>query len=892
VALAIGTRIGPYEVTGPLGAGGMGEVYRAHDTDLKRFVALKVLPAAVVDDPERLARFRREAEVLAQLNHTNIATIYGVASASGVRALVMELVEGPTLADRIAKGPLPLDEALPIAKQIAEALEAAHEQGIVHRDLKPANIKIRPDGAVKVLDFGLAKAMESTGSGSLNMSQSPTITTPAMTQMGMILGTAAYMSPEQAKGKPIDRRTDVWAFGCVLYEMLTGQRAFGGDDVTETLACVITKEPDWAALPAATPARVGELLRRCLRKDVARRIRDMGDVRLEIEEGAVDPVRPVPASQLPTARSPWRWLPTAIAVASVAALSAVATTRIDRAPEPPRRVMQLAVPLEVDIVTDAMRSRPLALSPDGTRLAYVGSRDGISRIYVRALDSLESKALPGTEGAENPFFSPDGQWIGYASATKLMRVSIAGGPPVPMTNATNVLGAHWQNDQLVFAPRWGVMGLAQVMARGGQPQPLSTHEKGARGGARFPQLLPGGAAALYTAWQRNIEDSAIVMQRLDTGERSVLIRGGTAGRYVPTGHVVFVRQGSLQAVSVDLARARIQGSPVPLVDGVFQSRAGVGAYDVSDSGTLAYVSGTTEAALPKSSLVWVDRAGREQPLSAPLRSYDAAPRLSPDGSRVAVTILDDQNNADVWTYDIARESLLRLTFDGKSSSAIWAPDGRHLIYRSERNGALNLYRKAADGSGEDERLTVSDFNQVPSAVSADGNVLVFMQGHPTNNSDLYAVALTAGSKPVPVVQTPGEDIDASLSPDGRWLLYGSDESGRREAFVSPYPGPGGKWQISSGGVSGFEWNRNGREIIYRSGNKLMAVDVATSPAFSVGTPKVLFEGRYVGNVRTVDVSPDGQRFLLVKNADQQALPRQINIVLNWTEELKRRVPTK
>ena len=889
-----GTRLGPYEILSAIGAGGMGEVYRAHDSKLDRDVAIKVLPEAFAQDDDRMTRFQREAKVLASLNHTNIASIYGLEDSSNVRALVMELVEGPTLADLIKQGPMAIDEAVPIAKQICDALEYAHERGIVHRDLKPANVKVTPEDAVKVLDFGLAKALE-TDAGSADISTSPTISRMA-TLAGVLLGTAAYMSPEQAKAKPLDRRADIWAFGCVVYEMLTGMMAFRGESVTDTLAAVIKEEPDWSQLPAATPMRVRVLLRRCLQKDPKQRLRDIGDARISLEEvltGASESAASIGVA----GRTPRRVLPWAAAffVAGVV-LTGVTVWILKPLPSPPPRPVTRTVIIlpSGQRLAGGLTQPALALSSDGSHLAYVATSiqpGGAQQIYLRAMDSLEAKPIPGTEGAADPFFSPDGQWVGFFANGKLKKVSVSGGAAVTVGEASSPGGASWSSQGIiVFSPSVN-SALRQVSDAQGIPQPLTRFGKGDVT-QRWPEFLPGGKAVLFAGGAgSNWSNAHIGVQTVGTGEQRTLIQGGTYPRYAPSGHLVYAQGGSLMAAPFDARRLEVTGVAVPVVGGVLQSPLSSGAvqYSISATGSLVYVPGGIHAAQHK--LVWVSRNGVEQPLAAPAHAY-FAPRLSPDGRRVAVTVTEQESQ--VWLYDLSRETLTRFTLEGNTNtSPLWTPDGKRIAFSSTKDGPVNIYWQMADGSGGLERLNTSENNQVPMSWSLDGQLLGFLDVDPTTGTDIWVLRLS-DRKAQPFLRTQFLESVPQFSPDGRRLAYISDESGRFEIYVQPYPGPGSKWQISTEGGTEPVWNPNGRELFYRIGEKMMTVDISTQPGFAAGKPRMLFEGRYEPTPLTTPnyaVSPDGQRFLMLKPADQaEESPTQINVVLNWTEELKRLVP--
>ncbi len=693
----VGTTISHYKVLEKIGQGGMGEVYRAEDTNLSRDVAIKVLPEQFTQDPQRLARFEREAKLLASLNHSNIAAIHSFEHSDDIHFLVLEVVPGETLAERVAKGPRPVEEALEACRQIAEGVEAAHEKGVIHRDLKPANVKVTPEGKVKILDFGLAKAFEADPPVT-DISQSPTLT-EEMTRAGVILGTAAYMSPEQAKGEAVDKRADIFAFGCVLYELLTGKRAFEGETITETLGAIIHKEPDWEALPGATPWRIQDLLRRCLTKDVHDRLDGIGNVRIDMKLALAEPTAVSPPG-MDSAVQPKRRL-WAMACVGLVALTIMAAWNLW--PEPTSQlVSRLAVPLPPNEVLAGDNAPMVALSPDGTQLAYVASSDTGVQIYLRALDAFEARPLAGTRDARNPFFSPDGQWIGFFAGGDLKKVSTSGGAPVTLCNVGEPRGATWgPNDIIIFALSVG-RGLMQVSASGGAPQQLTTLNEGEQT-HRWPQLLTDGRTVLFTIGNAigSGDDGTIAAQRLDTGERQILIQGGSYGRYVSTGHLVYYRAGTMMAVSFDLGRLEVLDTPAPVLEGIRSfGNTGVGQFDFSNQGSLVYVPG-----LPRNlerTLVWLDREGASEPLGAPLRAY-LDPRLSPDGNRLAVRIAEE--NSDIWTYDLQRRTLSRLTFaTGSSETPVWTPDGKRVTFAGDRDGVRNLIWRLADGSAEEERL--------------------------------------------------------------------------------------------------------------------------------------------------------------------------------------------
>ena len=897
MALSFGDRLAHYEVTALIGEGGMGQVYQATDTKLNRQVALKILPEAFATDPDRLARFQREAQVLASLNHPGIAAIYGLEETDDTRALVLELVAGPTLADRIGKGPIPLDEALPIAKQIAEALEAAHEAGVIHRDLKPANIKVREDGTVKVLDFGLAKALDVTTEGDPN--QSPTHTAAA-TQMGVIMGTAPYMSPEQARGKAVDKRADIWAFGCVLYEMLTGRRAFDGQTASDTLASVLTREPDLGALPTGIPPVVRRLLRRCLEKGPKRRLRDVGEGVIQLEETlrgdpdetaiAAEPVRP----------AGWRQaLPLAVSMSAVAVvLTGLAAWSVTR-PEP-TPLVRFAVSADEMPLHLAEGSSDIAVSPDGAQIAYLTDSTGIGlggdELHVRPLDQLTSDVLVAEGELNHPFFSPDGQWVGFYERTPplLKRVSVQGGPVSTICELPGDLrGASWgADDTIVFASADFASGLWRVAAAGGEPEPLTTRDpEQGEVDHRWPEILPGGEAVVFTIIANPVEDSQIAVLSLTTGEQRVVLHGGSYPRYSPTGHLLYGVRGNLWAVGFDLRRLETVGDPVPVLAGVLTKDAGTADYDLSENGSLIYVPGVSAAAEERT-MVWVDRRGREELLGAPPAPYES-PRISPDGRYVAVDVIESETSY-VMIYDLQRDTPTRLTFGpGFSSYPVWSPDGRRVLFTSNRDGRQNIYSMAADGTGPVERLTTTDTLQVPQSWSADGHSLVIMDTLPSGGIDLKLVLFGAENQTEGLIETEFLDVYAEVSPDGGWVAYGSGG----EVWVQPFPDvEGGRWQISRDGGRSPMWGPSGQELFFRRSDSgdMMVVTVETESTFDAGNPEFLFAAPYITGQalrnRPWDVASDG-RFLMVKEqAATDATETRIHVVLNWDQELLERVP--
>ena len=927
MALAPGGRLGPYEIVSAIGAGGMGEVYRARDTKLNRDVALKILPAAFAADPDRLARFHREAQVLASLNHPHIGAIYGFEEGPAeagphVHALVLELVEGPTLADRIAQGPIPLDDALPIAIQIAEALEAAHEQGIIHRDLKPANIKLRPDGMVKVLDFGLAKAMEHAPAAA-GMSMSPTITSPAMTGVGVLLGTAAYMAPEQARGRPADKRTDVWAFGCVLYEMLTGGRAFDAPEVTDTLAFIIMKEPDWDALPPATPSAVRRLLRRCLEKDRQQRLPDIGVARLDLSESRsashAEPRSTEAHGQLRHSvirrAVPWTIAAVGLLVGGIALF--VSAPGRTLAPPAPQR---LSVELGADASLLIDQGAAAVISPDGSTLAFVAQPTGgtTSQLFVRRLDQLQAQSLSGTDGARDPFFSPDGRWIGYFAGGKLKKISVGGGAAVTLADAVNSRGAVWtDDDSIVFQPinaqplGSAVGALVRVASSGGTPEPLTTLV-GDEVTHRWPQVLPGGKAVLFTAHNTTTsgyEGANIIVQSLADGSRRVLVAGGYFARYLPTGHLVYMHEGAVFAAPFDVESLALKGQPAPAIEGIATNAQFGGAqFAVSNAGTLVYVQGSRlDLSAP---IQWMDRKGT----IADLRSTPvmwSSPQFSPDGHSLAIDIFGYGATAfqrDIWIYDLQRDAIARLTFGASNRNAVWTPDGHRIAFESRRgDGATyNLYWQHADGTGDVQRLTESKNQQSAGSWHPSGKFLAFDESVPGKGFDLMILPIEGDEasgwkpgKPNVYLSTPANEFWPTFSPDGRLIAYASNESGLgpNDVYVRPFPGPGGKWQISTAGGSFPAWSRSSRELFYRTpdGHIMAVAYTADGQSFRADKPRPVAETRAAAALpgRPYALHPDGQRFAIaIAPRDSGTKQDKVVIVSNFFDELKRLAPAK
>jgi eukaryotic-like serine/threonine-protein kinase len=884
----VGLSIAHYHVQAKIGAGGMGEVYRAQDTRLGRDVALKLLPEKFARDNERMARFEREAKVLASLNHPNIASIYGFEESNGARALVMELVEGVTLAECIKKGRLPVEEALPIAKQIAEGLEYAHERGIIHRDLKPSNVKVTPNGQVKILDFGLAKALEGEMSEE-EMQNSPTLSAMA-TRAGVLLGTAAYMSPEQARGKRVDRRADIWAFGCVLYEMLTGREAFGGETTSDILACVIRAEPDWTGLPPSVPARIRELLRRCLQKDAERRLRDIGEARIAIEEVLFSEPQEMWTLPAGAIRSPlWRRAAPWAAGILLGTMVGLVVWELRPRPDAAQIVHFSFGPPEGDSLVFRFGSTPLAISRDGTKVVFLARHGGTPQLYVRRMDRLESEPLAGTDNADNPFFSPDGKWVGFFADGKLKKVSVVGGTPVTLCDApAGASGAWAPDDSIIFALNtWS--GLMRVPAAGGTPQPFtrldtSKGEKTHNG----PEILPGGKAVVYGSGSPDGRqwDWAIAVATLKTGEVKTLpIRSGHA-RYVPGGYLAYERQEGLFVVPFDLQRLEVTGSPFPIL----QEQG----FAFSETGSLAYVPrGATLG-----NLAWVDRKGVVEPLGTPTRNYGGRVQLSPDGKHV-VLVIGTEGLFDVWTYELAHGALTRFTLgDGDSVGPTWSPDGRRIAFSRYKGGNISIVAEAVDGSGIEETLlpaqtrTMISYIQ-PASWSPDGRFLVYWQIR-SGKRESWVLPLEGERKPRALLANQFDNGAASFSPDGKYLAYVSNETGRDEVYVMPFGSGTGKWQISTGGgdVAMAVWGRDGKQLFFRESGNIMGVDVRTQPVFTASTPRVIVPANAIGNLKSdgmdnFAVSPDGQRFLIHQQSGGSKAP-QIHVVLNWTEELRRR----
>jgi Tol biopolymer transport system component/tRNA A-37 threonylcarbamoyl transferase component Bud32 len=912
--LQAGARIGQYEVLSLIGAGGMSEVYRARDTKLNRDVALKVLSEQLAHDAERLARFTREAQTLAALNHPHIAHIYGLEESGEVRALAMELVEGEDLAQRIRRGPILMAAALLMARQIADALEAAHGHGIVHRDLKPANVMVSADGAVKVLDFGLAKALDPTPSSPAAIAPAypPTLTRPVpTTRAGFVVGTAAYMPPEQATGGPVDKRADIWAFGCVVYELLTGQRAFAGADVSDTLAAVLTKVPDWTALPTDTPVAVRRLLRRSLEKDRTQRLADIADARLEIEDALTAPTRDsmIAVSAFSPARpTGWRralrWtLAGIVSVGWVVALGLWVLWRTTPAESPQR----LSVELGVD-GTLATTDAAFALSADGAALAFVAqTSQSAAQLHVRRLDQLTAMALSGTDGASSPFLSPDGQWVAFFADLKLKKIPVTGGAVVTLANAPAPRGGWWgQDGTIIFAPDYR-KGLMRVSAVGGDAQPVTTLV-GDEITHRWPQVLPGGGAVLYTA-STNVDTGAaatLVVQPLPSGERIIIHRGGYFARYVPSGHIVYMHDDAVFVMPFDRKRLAVTGPAARVIEGVrSHSTRGVAQMAVSQVGTFAYVPGLN--AFDPRPVAWMDRSGKLATLRAAAADW-RNPEFSPDGLRVAMDIRGE-GHRDIWVYEWARDTLTRVTSDpGNEERPVWTRDGRRIVYRtftSPSNASGNtLSWSLADGTGHAQVLIRSTGALTPGSWHPARMLLAYSAATRTSGVDVMTLPIEGDEKagwnpgqPTALLNSAANERGPTFSPDGKWLAYYSDDSGSNVVYVRPFSRPGGRVIVSSANSNRPAWSRSRRELVFTTAVSDYAYVLMVAPyvvehdTFRADKPRLWADRgslRNLEDARIYALHPDGIRVATTPPSKLEAVEQKhVTFVLNFSDELKR-----
>jgi len=899
----IGTKLAHYEINSHLGSGGMGDVYQATDSKLGRSVAVKFLPEAFARDADRVARFEREARVLASLNHPNIAAIYGLEEANEKKFLVMELISGETLAERIARGSLPMDESVTIATQIAEALEAAHEKGIIHRDLKPANIKLTPDGKVKVLDFGLAKVYE-PDAGTPSLSNSPTVASMATTNAGVIFGTAAYMSPEQAAGKPVDKRADIWSFGVVLWEMLTGKRLFDAETVSHTLADVLRSPIEFDRLPMQ-PTSIRRLLRRCLDRNVQTRLRDIGEARIALENLVREPDDVPIVIQARHTKIGW------IVVGILAAALGVAGFGWWRSTLPVSRPL---IRLSVDLGPDAVAgTRTTAiLSPDGTRIVFpIRGPNGVRQLATRTLDQATVTAISGTDGASDPFFKPDGRWIGFFADGKLKKVAVQGGAPVTLCDGADARGGSWgDDDTIVFVPQAGV-GLMRISGAGGAtPSVIKTNNEIF---PRWPQVLPGGKNALVTmspnpfSW----EDGDIGVVSIDTGQIKVVQHGGYFGRYLPsssgTAHLVYVHESTLFAVPFDLARLETSGAPVPVIaDVAGNSVDGGGQFDAAAKDSLVYIAGksTGSSSYP---IAWMHSPGTTTPLMAKPGSY-SAPRFSPDGKRLAYTLMGSKG-ADLWVYDLQRDIPSQLTFNAPGNLEMaWTPDGKHIAFGSNTEGVAAMWWIRSDGSGEPQKLLERKNTGIglrPQSFTPDGSRLVYDDNVTSGAGvEIWSVPLDltdpehpVPGKPEPFLAAAPRQVDASISPDGKWIAYSSNESGIDDVFVRPFRGTGGKWRISTNGGKFPMWSRTGRELFYLSlaDSRIMVSSYAVEgDSFSAAKPR-LWSDRQVllpNFIRVLDLHPDGKRFAVFPRPEAEEAKGNLHVtfLLNFSDELHRKSP--
>ena len=851
----------------------MGEVYRARDTKLARDVAIKVLPDAFATDRDRLSRFQREAQILASLNHPNIAHIYGLEESGDTPCIVMEIVEGDTLAARLKRGPLPVEEALQIATQIAEALGVAHERGIIHRDLKPANIQVTPAGVVKVLDFGLAKVHNAAGDDGA-ASNSPTM---LASMPGTMLGTAAYMSPEQARGQEADRTSDVWAFGCVLYEMLTGRAVFGGGSSSEIISEVLKSDPDWRRLPAATPEDIRRLLRRCLQKDRKERLQHIGDARIEIRDAQAGP-RPDGGEATTGSRRKERLAWISAVVASTLAAGGLAVWALRPISPPPETRLEITTPPTTDPLS-------LAISPDGRKIVFAGTADGQSRLWLRALDSDSARPLPGTDSASYPFWSPDGRSVGFFADGKLKRIDLEAGSVQTLADASAGRGGAWTSDGVIlFAPQAGP--IYRISATGGERSQVTFIESQQRG-HRFPQLLPDGRHFLYYTTGGS-QTRGVYLRQLEGSESRRLLIADAAAVYAPLGQLLFVRQGTLFAQSFDPVRLQVTGDPFPISRNVaVNSEVGIAALSSSAAGPIVYRTGSARG---QRQLAWFDRSGKEiGRVGAPDDAQAGAwgPSMSPDGRSVGLTRTID-GNEDVWLLDTERGVLRRFTFDTAAElNPTWSPDGNRIVFTSDRQGVGGLYQKPITGAGNEEPLLTTALAKQTSDWSPDGRFLLYRSQDPVTRYDIWALPLDGDRKPFPVVQTTFDERDGQFSPDGKWIAYESNESGRFEIYVQPFPGPGPKWPISKSGGAQVRWPRHGTELFYIApDNRLMAAPIrldSSHQTVQVDVPVPLF-GTHVGvpvsgSRQQYMVSPDGRRFLMNTLAEEPTSP--ITVILNW-----------
>lgn len=888
-----------YDLTWQIGHGGMGDVWKATDRTLGREVAIKVLPFAVTADPVRLGRFEREAKLLAALNHPNIAAVYSLHRDAPVPFLAMEFIEGEDLSQRLARGPLPLTQVLPIARQITEALEEAHEKGIVHRDLKPANIKLKPDGKVKVLDFGLAKALAGDSASNFTDTLDRSDRAVEDTRVGVILGTAAYMPPEQARGRPVDKRADIWAFGAILFEMVSGRRPFDGGTVTDVLAAVVTTDPDWSLVPATTPQPLVRLIRRCLEKDTRQRLRDIGDARFDLEQliaAQTDSSAGIPTPQPSASPLRSRRREAALFVLGVV-VSALAMWLLWRpAPDAPgvqRFNIALAPGTRLEDVVEAGR-QSLVISNDGATVAFVARGPGARRqIYRRRIDSVTAEPVRGSEGGDMPFFSPDGRWLGFAADGQLKRVPIDGGQPIVICDAPEPRGADWADDDTIVFAAGVQTGLSRVPAAGGDVVSVTTLDAAKdEEGHRWPLVLPGARAVVF-----NVETTSDRMNRrievlnFETGERHTLVTNATDARYID-GYLLFGRAGALHAAPFNLEQLSLTGPAEPVLDDVRTNERLTGKVfaGTTRSGALVFVPGSP---LPgRRSLLWIDRQGTTTPVTDELRAYTVA-RISPDGESLAV-VIQEPSGRGLWIFDLRRGTWNRLTFAGSVGTPAWTPDSQWVVYTSNLNGPQRLFWVRADGSGAPEELTPPASRvlvDMPSVAPSGRMALVAVQDE--RGDDIYTLLLDERRQLEPFLSTPASEASPAISPSGRFYAHTSTESGRREVYARPFPGPGRKWTVSTAGGTSPRWRADEREIFYVEGARMMAAPVEPGDELRIGAPRPIFEEPALTwsglDLFRYDVTADGQRFVIVRPEDREVAPLQIVLAPRFGDELRARL---
>ncbi len=878
----IGETISHYKILEKIGEGGMGIVYKAEDMKLKRIVALKFLPSNALGTEEEKARFIREAQAAASLNHPNIATIYEIDEVEGEIFIAMEYIDGQTLKEKINSGPLKIKEAVKIACQVADGLNAAHEKGITHRDIKSANVMLTEKGQAKIMDFGLAKMAARTG----------------LTKEGTTLGTIAYMSPEQSRGEHVDHRSDIWSLGVVLYEMVSGQLPFKGEYETAMVYSILSVDPEpLTALRTGVPIALDGIAAKAMAKEPDARYQHVDELPVDLK--AID-LKSIDTSKIltttiteKTVPQPSRWrraVPWKIVVPMLVVstiITAVAVWFITKqGPPAPKHVKEFAINFPVNI---RLVNQGLAISPDGTQLVYVANDGDSRKLYLRNMDQLDAVPLSGTDGAANPFFSPDGRWVGFHAGGRLKKVLLTGGNPVIICEVgTDWGGAAWGNEDNIILGSEG-SGLMIVSASGGTPQPLTTPDGATT--HRWPEILPGGKGVLFTIWPSRLHSTSffknarIAVFSFETKDWQSLLKGGSSAHYASTGHIVYARIGGLMAVPFDISNLIVTDSPVPIIDNVVISILGFANFNISGEGSLVYIRGSASTA--DRTLVWVDRSGNATPLTKEQNRY-STPRISPDGRQVALAITDDEELISIWVYNIESSTLSQLTFHNNSTrEPVWDPEGKRVAYRYSKDGTYNICWKPADGSGEEMLLLKRDQFTSAASWSPDGESFAFYEINPMTSRDICILSIKDDSTSV-FVATDANQTSPVFSPDGEWIVYTSNETGRYEVFVQPYPVTGAKYRISNDGGIGPVWAPDGRELFYLNGDKMMVVAIETRPVFKQGTPQLLFEGRYLSSTYRAgyDIHPDGERFLMIKTEGESTTVNRINVVLNWFEELK------